>query len=219
MIPGSRLREPDVESRSLQAKPRRLPVSHSGGVRRRIRQRRVTLPTLSQLLQRRPRGTRRSGSTPALQATASGGSAAEEVDQLASLPIGQTAERLRVSDPTLGEDSAGSDRADLRHHQEDIADPRRPHTGGWVGEGSAPARSFPRRAPFSASLSPSVPRSPAPAHADAVRAICPERRHGRCPPTRGRFSSHYRPVVNHAAPDDETSSRNNALAPGAPAHR
>jgi hypothetical protein len=50
------------------------------------------------------------------------------------LPIGQTAERLRVSDPTLGEDPAGSDRADLRHHQEDIADPRRPHTGGWVGE-------------------------------------------------------------------------------------
>jgi hypothetical protein len=29
------------------------------------------------------------------------GSAAEEVDQLVPLPIGQTAERLRVSDPTL----------------------------------------------------------------------------------------------------------------------
>jgi hypothetical protein len=66
--------------------------------------------------------------------TVSGGSAAEEVDQLASLSIGQTAERLRVSDPTSGEDAAGSDRADLRHRQEDIAQPRCPHTGGWVGE-------------------------------------------------------------------------------------
>ncbi len=66
--------------------------------------------------------------------TASGGSAAEEVDQLVPLPIGQTAERLRVSDPTLGEDAAGSDRADLRDRQEHLAHPRCPHTGGWVGE-------------------------------------------------------------------------------------
>ena len=106
----------------------------AAGSRRRIRQRRITSRLFPQLLQRRPRGTRRPGSTPALQPTASGGSAAEEVDQLASLPIGQTAERLRVSDPTLGEDPAGSDRADLRDHQEDLAHPRCPHTGGWVGE-------------------------------------------------------------------------------------
>jgi len=39
-----------------------------------------------------------------------------------------------VSDPTLGEDAAGSDRADLRHHQEEIAHSRCPHTGGWVRE-------------------------------------------------------------------------------------
>jgi len=123
-----------VKSRSLQAKLRRLRVSHRGGSRRRIRQRRITSPLFPQLLHTRPRGTRRPGSTPALQPIASGGSAAEEVDQLASLPIGQTAERLRVSDPILGEGPAGSDRADLRHHHQDIADPRRPHTGGWVGE-------------------------------------------------------------------------------------
>src|SRR6266566_2990622 len=66
--------------------------------------------------------------------TGAGGSAAEASDQLVPLPSGQAAERLRVRDPGLGEDAAGSDRADLRQHQAEIAPPRRPHTGGWVGE-------------------------------------------------------------------------------------
>jgi hypothetical protein len=61
-------------------------------------------------------------------------SGAEEVDQLAALPLGQTAKRLRVSDPTVGKDASGPDRADLRQHQEDIAHSRCPHTRGWVGE-------------------------------------------------------------------------------------
>jgi hypothetical protein len=92
------------------------------GSRRRIRQRRVTFPVFPQLLHRRPRGTAAiSPHSRAPGPTVSGGSAAEEVDQHASLSIGQTAERLRVSDPASGEDVAGSDRADLRHHQEDIA--------------------------------------------------------------------------------------------------
>lgn len=50
----------------------------------------------------------------AREPTASCGLAAEEVDQLAPLPVGQTSERLRMRDPTLGEDAAGSDRANLR---------------------------------------------------------------------------------------------------------
>lgn len=50
--------------------------------------------------------------------------------------------------------------------------------------GSVPARSFPTRAPSSAPLSPSEPRSPAPAHAAAARAICPERLYRRCSLTR-----------------------------------
>ena len=45
-------------------------------------------------------------------------SGAEEVDQLAPLPLAQTAKRLRVSDPTVGKDASGPDRADLRQHQE-----------------------------------------------------------------------------------------------------
>src|ERR1035437_10419284 len=61
-------------------------------------------------------------------------SGAEEVDQLAPLPLAQTAKRLRVSDPTVGKDAGGPDRADLRQHQEDIAHSGCPHTRGWVGE-------------------------------------------------------------------------------------
>src|ERR1035437_29287 len=61
-------------------------------------------------------------------------SGAEEVDQLAPLPLAQTGKRLRVSDPTVGKDASGLDRADLRQYQEDIAHSRCPHTRGWVGE-------------------------------------------------------------------------------------
>ena len=61
-------------------------------------------------------------------------SGAGKGDQLAPLPLDQTAKCLRVSDPTVGKDASGLDRADLRQHQEDIAHSRCPHTRGWVGE-------------------------------------------------------------------------------------
>jgi hypothetical protein len=34
----------------------------------------------------------------------------------------------------VGEDPARSDGADLRHRQEEIVQPRRPHTRGWLGD-------------------------------------------------------------------------------------
>jgi len=55
-------------------------------------------------------------------------------EQFGSLAIGQAGQRFRVSDPTLGQDPASLDRADLREHQEEIAHPRRPHIRGRLGE-------------------------------------------------------------------------------------
>lgn len=45
----------------------------------------------------------------------------EAADQFAALPVGQTAERLGVGDPAVGEEAVGFDRADLRDRQEDVA--------------------------------------------------------------------------------------------------
>src|SRR5712691_645614 len=60
--------------------------------------------------------------------------AAEAVEQFGALPLGQAAERLRVSDAAVGEDPAGLDRADLRKRQEDVTHSRRPHELGRPGE-------------------------------------------------------------------------------------
>jgi MreB/Mrl family cell shape determining protein len=88
----------------------------------------------------------------------------------------------------------------------------------WVGRrGVAPARSFRRRVPSSASLSRCVPRLPAQAHADAARAIWPEHLHLCGPLPRRRFWSHTRAPVKHRPPEAIRTRR--PLPPGAPTPR
>jgi len=95
-------------------------------------------------------------------------------EQFGSLAIGQAGQRFRVSDPTLGQDPASLDRADLRE-QEEIAHPRRPHIRGRLGEDLRQLdRCWPRGL-SSASLSPTGPRLHAAGHASAVHAIYPQR--------------------------------------------
>jgi hypothetical protein len=62
-----------------------------------------------------------------------GRSGAEEGDQLAPLPLAQAGKRPRVSDPRVGEDAGGPDRADLRQHQEDVAHSRGPQRADGSG--------------------------------------------------------------------------------------
>ena len=50
-------------------------------------------------------------------------SVVDEAEQFGSLAIGQVGQGFRVSDPTLGQDPAGLDRADLRERQEGIPHP------------------------------------------------------------------------------------------------
>ena len=98
----------------------------------------------------------------------------EKAEQFRSLAIGQADQCLRVSDPALGQDPAGLDRADSATPARCRAPSPSSRTKA-AGRGSAPTGSCRRRGPSSASLSPTGPRSHAATQQGADPAIDPER--------------------------------------------